>query len=1136
MKRSTADDVNTNGVQPNCNNGSESTSSKTSTKNLVSRSGLENERGPISPANSMSSPRKPPNLEEIDKRLEELHELAENALMSTSLGSGMNIDQTLFDTALLDSTSAILRKCETLPGDLTKASEEGVLEEVEEAVRDAEEKQMDRNHASMLIDTEYSSDDEIGRRYNELYRTEPDTLFNTADSGLSLRTTSNRRTRHRISSNATLHEFQSSSIGHERARSNDSRSTSLFSSSLASFRRPLSHFSIDNSCFDMNEAPVQHSLMCTPVEKIYVKNSRSAPEMRLHETKINTFQSTPSPSNEGTSEISVSSELSSNEPTSSASALPAVSNLQLRPTDGLAETSYTSQESPKPPPRPKRGQQIEKRKKMSGTMIPTVPEESCSSITQSIDLYMSEPQAALENRSVEIITVQISNLNLVKKLKKSLCVTAKLDTTDVHRSANIKIESTPLFHEFNIETMESFSHLHIIFLEGSFAILARPVGKVSIPRKNFVNRMKLEHTLKLGAVSKYPEFCGQICVDIRRKSRSFAIRVVDCGGLKLTNSPTLLLLVSTIGSATNLGKLTIDAEQRRSKEWLEMPCSDGLLSLKMTLWQDLLKGINSVFHGQVRVDIDERWEAGPAKWFYLRAKTHEKPEIEEIGDVLVKTSHQIDHILRLHVYKPLLDILSSAGTVYPITASIYAVIESLPKVELSQISRSLVELLAQSDNIRPVLNSLYVNNILKCQDENTLFRGQSLAGKMLFEILTSFGRMYLITTLKPVIDKIFKEHKNCEIDPIRIEDGCSLEKNKANLLLYFSLLFDRVTQSSTNCPHFIKLLFFDLREVVKCKTGRVEVQRLAISSFMIMRFFAAAILNPKAFEIRIDQPDLRVSRTLLLLSKMLQRVSNCTVSLGSLSTKEAWLSDVFEKVTSENNKHEMTKFLDNISLTGESNEPEKCTVFKFGNLQKVDKTRLAWKKILQYKHRYVQLTDSHLMWHKDVQLPPQGKMKLSDVRNITVDNKTTITITTDNDDIQFEAAGGNDANDWVLAIEKQRNRSKKESDETTSDPFTFDLERHLDKVHSILYKYRETLIDWIAVLDEKKEMDEKNMSELLMASYVPEEDREIHKIKLQETLKSTLSVMDDIQKAHEEYEKELLSQNQIAEAFGDDEN
>lgn len=265
------------------------------------------------------------------------------------------------------------------------------------------------------------------------------------------------------------------------------------------------------------------------------------------------------------------------------------------------------------------------------------------------------------------------------------------------------------------------------------------------------------------------------------------------------------------------------------------------------------------------------------------------------------------------------------------------------------------------------------------------------------------------------------------MDPSRVVANTSVEKNRSNLLVYFHMLFERVTTSSTNCPHLIKQLLFDLRNVVgthSCEwrialwkresiiSARPGVQRLAVSSFVIMRFFAAAILNPKAFEIRKDQPDLRVSRTLLLLSKLLQRLSNCSVSEGPLSSKEIWLNGVFETVTSDHHKTVMATFLDNISLVGDRCEPQKCTVFKFGNLQQVDRSRLAWKKVLHYKKRYVQLTDSQLIWQKDVQCAPKGSMLLSEIRSVTVDNKNVITIACETSQIQFEAPGGVEANDW----------------------------------------------------------------------------------------------------------------------------
>ncbi|EFO82784.1 CRE-GAP-1 protein [Caenorhabditis remanei] len=601
-------------------------------------------------------------------------------------------------------------------------------------------------------------------------------------------------------------------------------------------------------------------------------------------------------------------------------------------------------------------------------------------------------------------------------------------------------------------------------------------------------------------------------------------QVVDYGGLKLKENQSLLLLVSIINNSSEVGKLSIDADEKRSKEWLEMPCAEGMLSLKLTLWQDLLKGINSVFHGQVRVDVDENWKSGPAKWFYLRAKTNEEGDSGEeggdIGEVTLRTTYQIDHILRMQVYKPLLDLLFSAGDVQPLTASLVAVIEALPKVELGPVSRSLVELMAQTDRIRPVLSSLYVNSILKCQDENTLFRGQSLSGKMLFEILTTFGKMYLITTLKPVVDKVYKERKNCEVDPARVVVGASLEKNRNNLLVYFQMLFERVTTSSSDCPHLIKQLLYDLRNVVGTHSVRPGVQRLAVSSFVIMRFFAAAILNPKAFEIRKDQPDLRVSRTLLLLSKLLQRLSNCSVSEGPLSSKEIWLNGVFETVTSEQHKLLMATFLDNISLVGDRTEPPKCTVFKFGNLQQVDRSRLAWKKVLHYKKRYVQLTDSNLIWQKDVQCAPKGTILLSDIKSVTVDNKNIITIACETSQVQFEAPGGVEANDWLNAIERQRNRATHETAEEPGEHFFVDAERHVDKIHNLLYKYRDTMIEWRDQLQSNAELDEKTAPELLKASYVAEGERQMHKESLIATLCSTIDVTDAIQLAHEEYEKE----------------
>lgn len=58
----------------------------------------------------------------------------------------------------------------------------------------------------------------------------------------------------------------------------------------------------------------------------------------------------------------------------------------------------------------------------------------------------------------------------------------------------------------------------------------------------------------------------------------------------------------------------------------------------------------------------------------------------------------------------------------------------------------------------------------------------------------------------------------------------------------------------------------------------------------------------------------RVARTLVLLSKMLQRLANCCVADQPLNTKEPWLTEVLTRVTDDAHKSAMVRFLDRISL------------------------------------------------------------------------------------------------------------------------------------------------------------------------------------------------------------------------------
>lgn len=76
-----------------------------------------------------------------------------------------------------------------------------------------------------------------------------------------------------------------------------------------------------------------------------------------------------------------------------------------------------------------------------------------------------------------------------------------------------------------------------------------------------------------------------------------------------------------------------------------------------------------------------------------------------------------------------------------------------------------------------------------------------------------------------------------------------------NLIVYGEIAFSRVIDSSHRCPLVLREMFSDLRELAAQHfPGREDIQRLVLSSFIIMRFFAAALMNPKSFGLKRDQP------------------------------------------------------------------------------------------------------------------------------------------------------------------------------------------------------------------------------------------------------------------------------------------
>ncbi|KAI1718890.1 GTPase-activator protein for ras-like GTPase domain-containing protein [Ditylenchus destructor] len=396
-----------------------------------------------------------------------------------------------------------------------------------------------------------------------------------------------------------------------------------------------------------------------------------------------------------------------------------------------------------------------------------------------------------------------------------------------------------------------------------------------------------------------------------------------------------------------------------------------------------------------------------------------------------------------------------------------------------------------------------------------------------------------------------------------------------NITVYAELAFSRVVDSHQRCPGILREVFAELREVVqKYFPGRDDVARLALSSFLIMRFFAAAILNPKLFSLKRDTPDADVSRTLVLVSKILQRLANCVVSAHPLTTKEQWLSPVLLRFLDDAHKTAMINFLDGIStdnsfLNDENASPDggnnPPSLLKHGHMIErrigLDKKR-SLKNFILKKNRYVTLTENQLSWQKAKDTPSlsspsemssddlQKGFPLSDITSVSPlpEQKHCFRVSTQTNEVHFQANTASEMNEWVILIQKQQrrqimllNRPSSDQSQILSSPAAdVDMEREMQIIHSYFCEHSPTFEQWRHTLVQNKEAFKRQLQPISAISMIrdesprssnagvvtlplekmfensatTDEEREFCLSSLHETLTSVINAIQQVEQAH----------------------
>ncbi|KAJ8783237.1 hypothetical protein J1605_009320 [Eschrichtius robustus] len=456
------------------------------------------------------------------------------------------------------------------------------------------------------------------------------------------------------------------------------------------------------------------------------------------------------------------------------------------------------------------------------------------------------------------------------------------------------------------------------------------------------------------------------------------------------------------------------------------------LEIRVDLWNASNLKFGDEFLGELRVPLKVLRQSSPHEaWYFLQPRDNGSKSLkpEDLGSLRLNVVYTEDHVFSSDYYSPLRDLLLRSADVEPVSASAAHILGEVCR-EKQEAAVPLVRLFLHYGRVVPFISAIASAEVRRTQDPNTIFRGNSLTSKCIDETMKLAGMHYLHVTLKPTIEEICQSHKSCEIDPVRLKDGESLESNTVrpgspsgaldaatpgmvggggrlscsgvggappgashhlpcsapglrlpppvtgtlpweNLRQYVDRVFSVITKSGVSCPTVMCDIFFSLREAAaKRFQDDLDVRYTAVSSFIFLRFFAPAILSPNLFQLTPHHTDPQTSRTLTLVSKTIQTLGSLSKS-KSASFKESYMAAFYEFFNEQKYADAVKNFLDLISSSGrrDPKSVQQPILLKEGFMIKRAQGRKRFG-MKNFKKRWFRLTNHEFTYQKSKGDPP----------------------------------------------------------------------------------------------------------------------------------------------------------------------
>jgi GTPase-activator protein for Ras-like GTPase/C2 domain/PH domain len=259
-----------------------------------------------------------------------------------------------------------------------------------------------------------------------------------------------------------------------------------------------------------------------------------------------------------------------------------------------------------------------------------------------------------------------------------------------------------------------------------------------------------------------------------------------------------------------------------------------------------------------------------------------EPE-KELGDVRIKLRYREERILPPSAYHPLMLLLMSPEL---------GLVKALEKLtcgasQLEEVATTLARIFHSKGMILQLAKNVSSREIDATESPETIFRGNSIATKLVDVYMKMVGLPYLHGVLQPLIAPIYASKRALEVDPNKLATSASpsamaaanaqVEGNVDALVALVGQFFDTIVSSAADCPPVLRAIFAHLRKRVEHRYDAAQVDTVrhtVVSSMLFLRFFVPAILNPMLFDVMPEFASEHASRTLTLVAKTIQNLAN----------------------------------------------------------------------------------------------------------------------------------------------------------------------------------------------------------------------------------------------------------------------